>query len=135
MKDFPYEDIVHLSRPRSLRHAPMPLIDRGAQFAPFAALRGYDGILRSAAREKVEAIELAEEGERNLNEKLCFLHEHIPEQPEAVFTHYAFDPYTEHGEYETIRGRVKWMDPARQLLGLADGKQMAFSRILNIEIL
>ena len=39
-----YEDIIHLPRPES-RHAKMTLTDRAAQFSPFAALTGYDGII------------------------------------------------------------------------------------------
>lgn len=36
-----YADIIHLPRPRSTRHHPMPLADRAAQFASFAALSGH----------------------------------------------------------------------------------------------
>ena len=40
MSDTQYKDIINLSRPVSKRHAPMSLLDRAAQFAPFAALNG-----------------------------------------------------------------------------------------------
>lgn len=33
-----YDDILYLNRPTSGRHPQMPLSDRAAQFAPFAAL-------------------------------------------------------------------------------------------------
>lgn len=132
---FPYEDIVHLHRPAHKRHAPMPLLDRGAQFAPFAALRGYDEVIRQAQMEKVEQISLSEEGEALLNEALCLLFERLEEQPEAVFTHYRFDPYTEQGAYETVRSRVKSIDPARQCLILEDGKELSFNRIAHIAII
>ena len=36
-----YDDIIGLSRPISAKHKPMPIQDRAAQFAPFAALTGY----------------------------------------------------------------------------------------------
>mgnify|MGYP007069852580 CR=1 FL=1 len=38
----PYDDIIGLPHHVSARHKPMPLQDRAAQFAPFAALRGFD---------------------------------------------------------------------------------------------
>ena len=38
----PYDDIIELPHPVSKRHRPMGLQDRAAQFAPFAALRGFD---------------------------------------------------------------------------------------------
>ena len=37
-----YEDIIHLPHPISARHAAMSNLDRAAQFAPFAALTGYE---------------------------------------------------------------------------------------------
>ena len=37
-----YEDIINLKRPISEKHLKMSIKDRAAQFAPFAALKGYD---------------------------------------------------------------------------------------------
>lgn len=37
-----YDDIINLSRPLSRKHPKMSLHDRAAQFAPFAALTGYE---------------------------------------------------------------------------------------------
>ena len=37
-----YADIINLPRPVSGRHPPVSNHDRAAQFAPFAALTGYD---------------------------------------------------------------------------------------------
>ncbi len=50
----PYDDIIHLEHPTSKRHPRMSLLDRAAQFAPFAALRGYDDVIEEN-REKSEA--------------------------------------------------------------------------------
>ena len=38
----PYDDIIGLKHPTSRKHKPMSLSDRAAQFAPFAALKGFD---------------------------------------------------------------------------------------------
>ena len=45
-----YDDIIFLPRPRSFRHSPMTRAGRAAQFAPFAALSGYDGAIAETAR-------------------------------------------------------------------------------------
>ena len=45
-----YDDIIHLPHPISSVHPPMPLSSRAAQFAPFAALSGYDDAIRATAR-------------------------------------------------------------------------------------
>ena len=47
----PYEDIIHLEHPTSRTHPRMSRLDRAAQFAPFAALKGYEE-LREENREK-----------------------------------------------------------------------------------
>ena len=44
-----YDDIINLSRPES-KHPKMSLSQRSAQFAPFAALTGYEGQVKETAR-------------------------------------------------------------------------------------
>lgn len=129
---FPYEDIIHLSRPVSTRHAPMRLIDRAAQFAPFAALGRFDGILEDASQEWTKPIELAEEGQAQLNEALCWLKAHQSEKPQAVLRHYAYDIDTDRGRYETISGNVSAVNS--QSLTLTDGQILAFSHLAHIQI-
>lgn len=48
---FPYEDIVELEHPVSKFHKPMSMDERAAQFAPFAALTGYDSLIQETADE------------------------------------------------------------------------------------
>jgi len=49
----PYDDIIHLEHPTSTRHPRMARMDRAAQFAPFAALKGYEEVIEEN-REKNE---------------------------------------------------------------------------------
>ena len=53
----PYEDIMHLSRPVSKTHPKMPIADRAAQFAPFAALNGHGDLIRKTQRLHEESFE------------------------------------------------------------------------------
>ena len=46
-----YEDIINLPHHVSKRHPQMSMWNRAAQFAPFAALTGYDDAIRKSARE------------------------------------------------------------------------------------
>ena len=46
-----YEDIISLPHPEPRHHTRMPLADRAAQFAPFAALRGYHEKIGETAEE------------------------------------------------------------------------------------
>ncbi len=50
----PYDDIIHLEHPTSRKHPRMSRLDRAAQFAPFAALKGYEDVIEEN-REKNEA--------------------------------------------------------------------------------
>ena len=45
-----YEDIINLPHHVSKRHRQMPLAERAAQFAPFAALEGHAVAVRSTAQ-------------------------------------------------------------------------------------
>ena len=45
-----YGDIIDLPHHQSSVHPHMSLYDRAAQFAPFAALTGYEDVIRETAR-------------------------------------------------------------------------------------
>jgi hypothetical protein len=49
-----YADIIDFPHPTSKRHPRMSMLERAAQFAPFAALTGYGDVIDAAAR-KVNA--------------------------------------------------------------------------------
>ena len=56
MKDN-YEDIIDLPHHVSKRHKPMSMLNRAAQFAPFAALTGYEDAIIDTVRAAEEMME------------------------------------------------------------------------------
>lgn len=46
-----HRDILDLPHPVSLRHGHLPRESRAAQFAPFAALTGYEALMQTATEE------------------------------------------------------------------------------------
>ena len=46
-----YDDIIHLPHHVSRHHPQMSMWNRAAQFAPFAALTGYEDAIQESARE------------------------------------------------------------------------------------
>ena len=62
-----YDDIIHLSRPVSAKRIPMSRYDRAAQFSPFAALTGYDGVIAETARLTDRQLELDEGGKAEVD--------------------------------------------------------------------
>ena len=52
-----YDDIINLLCPTSKRHPRMAMIDRAAQFAPFAALTGFEDAIEETGRITIERVE------------------------------------------------------------------------------
>ena len=52
-----YDAILHLPHHVSKKHPPMPMADRAAQFAPFAALTGHRAALAETERRAADAAE------------------------------------------------------------------------------
>ena len=60
-----YDDIINLPHHVSDKHPQMPLIDRAAQFSPFAALTGHTDAIRETERLAVERYVIEEAGEKD----------------------------------------------------------------------
>lgn len=56
-----YDDIINLPHPASASHPRMPLSDRAAQFAPFAALTGHNAAIRNTAEAAEEEMQLGKD--------------------------------------------------------------------------
>ena len=130
-----YDDIIHLSRPESTAHPPMPRAARAAQFSPFAALTGYDAVIAETGRLTDTQIELDEGGKALLDEKLQTIREHLEEQPKVKLTVFCPDSRKSGGAYETVTGNVKKIDPVARILVLTGGEVIPVDRIYGIECL
>ena len=60
-----YEDIITMQAPVSKKHPPMSLEDRAAQFAPFAALTGFDQMIEDTALSVRESYNPQEPSQEN----------------------------------------------------------------------
>ena len=61
-----YDDIINLPHHVSKRHSQMSMWNRAAQFAPFAALTGYDGAIKDMAQENLNSYESKNNEDDNL---------------------------------------------------------------------
>lgn len=59
-----YDDIINHSHHVSKRHPQMPLENRAAQFAPFAALTGYEEAIRKVEKEILGSFETSNDEEK-----------------------------------------------------------------------
>ena len=52
-----YDDIINLPHHVSKRHSQMSMWNRAAQFAPFAALTGYEDAIKDTVQENLDSYE------------------------------------------------------------------------------
>lgn len=128
-----YEDIIHLSRPVSTRHLPMSGYDRAAQFAPFAALTGYDDVIEETARLTDGELFLDVGAEAELDAKLREIRENLHQHPQVTITYFRPDSRKSGGAYVTISGKVKKIDEYAQILVLTDNTAIELQKICKIE--
>jgi len=132
----PYDDIIDLPHPTSDKHPRMPMKNRAAQFSPFAALTGYEAILRETARLTGRRVELDEQQLEELDRQLVVLAartEQEPEPPEVKLTYFQQDPLKVGGEYVTETVRVRRVDPIYRVLELEDRRLIEIASLLRVE--
>lgn len=127
-----YIDIIHLSRPKS-KHPKMSLYQRSAQFAPFAALTGYEGQVKENARLTDKRIEIDEELKQILDMKLQIIQEKILDKPKIEITYFIPDSKKEGGRYNTIIDCISKIDNYNEKLIMKNGLQIDIKEILDID--
>lgn len=128
-----YEDILNLPHHVSKTRPQMSMLDRAAQFSPFAALTGYDDAIKETGRLTDEKIEMDEDRKAALDMKQANLIEMIDEQPEISITYFLPDTKKSGGAYVTVTGNLKRFDEYERLLILTDGKKIPMDDIADIE--
>ena len=117
-----YDDIINLPHHKSITHSHMSMIDRAAQFSPFAALPCYG-----------DAVKLDESEKSLINEKLLMIAEHLDNKPLVSITYFNPDTKKKGGEYLTITGTVKKLDVYNNQIKMTDGTTVKFDDIISVE--
>lgn len=128
-----YDDIIHLPHHISKIHPPMPIQDRAAQFAPFAALTGHHDAVKETARLTEERIELDENCKAVLDGKLQNIQEQSDRNSVVSITYFEPDRKKAGGAYVTLTGCVKKIDEYERAVILTDGTQIPIDEIIEIE--
>ncbi len=128
-----YEDIMYLPHHVSETRPKMTMVDRGAQFSPFAALTGLDAAMAETARLTETQAELTEDEKAALDEKIRRLQSRIDTHPQAAFTCFVPDLYKSGGSYVRVTGRVRKLDAYQRVLYLTDGRTVPLDGIREIE--
>ena len=130
---FPYEDIVNLPRHISKVHPQATMADRAARFSPFAAISGYEDMVKEAARVTEERIDITDAAKELLNEKLNMIIEFLDEEPEVTITYFEPDKKKDGGAYISITGTVKRIDEYERIVLMSDDKKIRTEEIYAIE--
>ncbi len=128
-----YNDIINLPHHVSSKRPQMPMIDRAAQFSPFAALTGYDDAISETGRLTDEKIDLSEEEKEVLDRKQQFLLEKIDERPALTVTYFVPDAKKSGGAYVTKSGNLKKIDAIERWVQLTDGTKIPLDDVADIE--
>ena len=130
---FPYEDIVNLPHHVSRNHPQMPLRDRAAQFAAFAALTGYGEAIDETARWTEERREWDENERAILDRRLRFLATRLEEQPQVEIEYFVPDSRKTGGAYVRTSGRLVSISTSARTLLLAEGTLIQLDDIVTSE--
>ncbi len=127
-----YDDIINMSHHISKKHPRMSLENRSAQFAPFAALTGYEDEVEETARITDKRIEITDEIKSKINMKLQIIQEKININPKVTITYFISDNKKEGGSYKTVTSNVLKIDKYNKQIILKDNKEIFISDIINI---
>ena len=129
-----YNEIMGLPHHVSKTRPQMPMSDRAAQFAPFAALTGYDAAIKETGRLTDERIELDVEALSALDMKYQLLMEALDEAPEVTITYFRPDERKAGGKYVSAVGAVKKIDDFERRITMQDGAKIPMDDVLSIEV-
>ena len=136
-----YADIISLPHHKAANRKPMSLYDRATQFAPFAALVGYDEMITEEARLTDAESPLSEGDIEVLNRKLNLILDMVEDKQHLDITVVYFEPdyRKDGGSFLQAQGTVKAIDPIEGRLifyaenGISDGQVIPLSCVRRIQ--
>ena len=125
-------DLLCCARPRTESRPPMPMKNRAAQFAPFAALTGYDDAVRETERLTDRRPDISEDRAEILDRRLRWLRDHP--DAEISVTWFVPDERKAGGACRTETAQLKRLDVQRRILLLQSGECIPIGEICDLQI-
>jgi len=127
-----YDDIINLPYVKSVSRKQMPVSDRAAQFAPFAALTGYEEAVRETARLTDKRVEPDEYEKSAINSRLQYL----KDNPGAVaaIVYFKEDDKKTGGAYITVTGAIKKISVTERKIITEDGETIPIDDIYSVDV-
>lgn len=131
-----YDDIINLPHHQSERHSHMSMLDRAAQFSPFAALTGFEAEIQEEARLTDAFIQLSDNSLEEINLAYQRLEEHY-QKGEKVYVEITFfspDQNKQGGAYNRVEGLVKKIDEYERVIRLEGDITVSMDMITELHI-
>lgn len=130
-----YEEILELPHHVSKSRRQMCYMDRAAQFAPFAALTGYDDSIKSAEIKSCERISLSECDEAEIDKKLRLILENLDKEPLVSAVFFEEKENYDVGKYVTITDNVKEIDLYNNRIIFKKGAVFSINNIYSLSLI
>lgn len=127
-----YKNIINMPHHVSGVRRRMSAYERAAQFAPFAALSGFEGAVAEEGRLTAVRIEPGAYEADRINEAIRA----VSESEEGAYvsvTYFVADKSKSGGEYRTLTERVLKIDEYERALVLPDGKKIPIDDIFDMK--
>lgn len=126
-----YSSIIDKPYNKSTKKARMSLNDRASQFAPFAALNGYEDSINEVNRITFEKIEISDEEKELISNKLNFISKNKIKS-EIEITYFIKDERKSGGLYQTNKVLIKKIDDINKTIILNNGTIIYIEDIINV---
>lgn len=129
-----YGDIINMPRKISNIHAPMNIINRAAQFAPFSALPGHNDAVKETERLTETYHSLDEEEKERINYILQNILCNIDTVNNIYVKYFIEDEKKSGGRFVKLTGSIRKIDTYNRLIIINDTK-IHIDDIVDISIL
>lgn len=127
-----YDDIINLPHYRSPNREKMPMENRAAQFAPFAALSGHNEAVAETSRLTEDRLELTEEEKRHISDTLIQAYE---EGKALKITFFKPDQRKKGGEYLSVKDHIRKINELDKIIYLNSGLSIPMDFITALSCL
>lgn len=133
MSEFKYKSILNMKYPNPEIEKDFPdKVLREAQFAPFAALTGYDDAIAETARQTDRKSELDEYEIERINNRLRQIESYDFKQEVVIITYFVPDKRKDGGKYVSKKGTVCKVREYERDVVMDDGVKIPIDDIYSI---
>lgn len=126
-----YEKIINIKHHYPKNHRIMPIENRAAQFAPFAALTGYEESIQEVGREVEKKRELLDSEKDIINDKLRYIIDNKI-QGEVKVIYFIKDNKKDGGKYEEMTSSIRRIDEENRVVIFKNKMKISIDDIVKI---